>query len=179
MLRTILALACAFPVTVMAQGNGSSNTAKARAALAPFQRLVGTWEGDARVTLVPGAPAQVVRQQEMIALGADGTTMTVHTVARATDGPQKGAIVFQASATVWYDTQINKLRMKARQAAGDSVEADIQVRPDTLIWALPVQGGRIRFTIAHSATDWHEVAHFIRDGAPPFQAMEMRLKKTK
>jgi hypothetical protein len=179
MLRTILALACALPVTAAAQGNGSSATARARAALAPFQRLVGTWEGDARVTLVPGAPAQVVRQQEVFSLGVDGTTMTVQTVARATEGPQKGAVIFQASATVWYDTQLNKLRMKARQAAGDSVEADIAVRPDTLIWSLPMQGGRIRFTIAHSATDWHEVAHFIRDGAPPIQAMEMRLKKTK
>ncbi|HEX6313864.1 MAG TPA: hypothetical protein VFZ73_03360 [Gemmatimonadaceae bacterium] len=179
MLRTILALSCALPLTVLAQGNGASSTARARAALAPFQRLVGTWEGDARVTLVPGAPAQVVRQREEIALGANGTTMTVRTVATATEGPQKGAVIFQASATVWYDTQLNKLRMKARQAAGDSVEADIETRPDTLIWALPVQGGRIRFTIAHSATDWHEVAHFIRDGAPPIQAMEMRLKKTK
>ena len=80
-------------------------------------------------------------------------------------------MVFQASATIWYDSQANRLRMKARQAAGDSVDAEIEVRPDTLIWSLPVQGGRIRFTIAHSATDWHEVAHFIRDGAPPIPAM--------
>ena len=175
MIRTFLTLACLLPSVGLGQGNGGN----ARAALAPFQRLVGVWEGDARVTLLPGAPAQIVRQREAFALGAGGTTMTVQMEARAQDGPQKGNVVFQASGTVFYDEQLNKLRMKARQAAGDSVEATIEVRPDTLIWALPMQGGRIRFTIAHSATDWHEVAHFIRDGAPPFQAMEMRLKKVK
>ena len=59
MIRMVFALACALPAIAVAQGNGS---AKARAALAPFQRLVGVWEGDARVTLIPGAPVQVVRQ---------------------------------------------------------------------------------------------------------------------
>ena len=175
MIRKFLTLACLLPSVGLSQGNA----AKARAALSPFQRLVGVWEGDARVTLLPGAPAQIVRQREEFALGPGGTTMTVQMLARATDGPQKGNVVFEASGTVSYDEQTNKLRMRAKQAGGDSVEATIEVRPDTLIWAIPMQGGRIRFTIAHSATDWHEVAHFIRDGAQPFQAMEMRLKKTK
>lgn len=175
--RFTLCVLFALPSIVLAQG--SPGTTGAKAALAPFQKLVGTWEGDARVTLIPGAPVQVVRQREEITSGPGGTSFTVQTVGRATEGPQKGNVVFQAAATVWYDAQLGKLRMKARQAAGDSVEATIEVRPDTLIWGLPVQGGRIRFTIAHSATDWHEVAHFIRDGAPPFQAMEMRLKKVK
>lgn len=174
MLRILVAVACA---STVAGAQGAA--AKARAALAPFQRLVGVWEGDARVTLIPGAPAQIVRQREEFALGPGGTTMTVKMAATAQDGPQKGNVVFQASGTVFYDDQLNKLRMRARQAGGDSVEATIEVRPDTLIWSLPMPPGRIRFTIAHSATDWHEVAHFIRDGAPPFQAMEMRLKKTR
>jgi hypothetical protein len=175
MISKVVALVCLLPVVASGQGN----SAKAKAALAPFQRLVGVWEGDARVTLLPGAPAQIVRQREEFALGPGGTSMTVQMEARAQDGPQKGNVVFQASGSVFYDDQANKLRMRAKQAGGDSVEATIEVRPDTLIWALPMQGGRIRFTIAHSATDWHEVAHFIRDGAPPFQAMEMRLKKVK
>ena len=173
MIRKVLTLACLLPTVGLSQGNG----ARARAALAPFQKLVGVWEGDARITLVPGAPAQIVRQREEFALGPGGTTMTVQMLARGTDGPQKGNVVFQASGTVFYDDQAQKLRMRAKQAGGDSVEATIEVRPDTLIWALPMQGGSIRFTIAHSATEWHEVAHFIRDGAPPLQAMEMRLKK--
>ena len=175
MITRFVALVCLLPVVA----SGQSNSAKAKAALAPFQRLVGVWEGDAHVTLIPGAPTQVVRQREEIALGPGGTTMTIQMLARAQDGPQKGNVVFQASGTVFYDEQQNKLRMKARQAAGDSVEATLEVRPDTLIWALPIQGGRIRFTIAHSATDWHEVAHFMRDGGQSFQAMEMRLKKVK
>ena len=69
--------------------------------------------------------------------------------------------------------------MIAKTAGSDSVEADIQVRPDTLIWGFPVQGGRIRFTIAYSNTDWHEVGHYIREGMPPIPTIEMRLKKVK
>jgi hypothetical protein len=167
---------CVVPGALTAQGPSAAETSRAKAALAPLARLVGTWEGDAKVILGPG-PAQVVRQREEIALGAGGTVLTVSGIARATEGPTKGNVVFQASATVWYDHEMNKLRMRARRAEGDSVEADIQLRPDSLIWGFPAQGGRIRFTIAYTSTDWHEVVHFIREGGPPIPTIEMRLKK--
>lgn len=177
-LRLTLCLLLVLPSVTLAQSR-APNGAKAKAALAPLAKLVGQWEGEARVTLVPGAPAQTARQRYDITTESGGTVMRVKGVGRSTDGTVKGNSVFEANATVWYDQQQDRLRMMARQAQGDSVEASIEVRRDTLIWALPVQGGRIRFTIAYSNTDWHEVGHFIRDGAPPFQAVEMRLKKIK
>ena len=90
MITRLVGLVSLLPGLALAQGNG----AKARAALAPFQRLVGVWEGDARVTLLPGAPPQIVRQREEFALGPGGTSMTVEMRATATDGPQKGNVVF-------------------------------------------------------------------------------------
>lgn len=176
--RFTLCLLLALPSIALAQGSAPNST-KAKAALAPLAKLVGQWEGEARVTLVPGAPAQTARQRYDVTTESGGTVMRVRGVGRSTDGTVKGSSVFEANATVWYDQQQNRLRMMARQAQGDSVEASIEVRPDTLIWGIPVQGGRVRFTIAYSGTDWHEVGHFIRDGAPPFQAVESRLKKVK
>ena len=176
-LRSTLGMLCLLPSLAVAQGNGSA--AKAKAALAPFAKLVGTWEGDARVTLVPGQPAQVVRQLEEIQLTNDGTVLKVHGVGRATEGPQKGNVVFEANATAWFDPQMNKLRMVAKTATGDSTEASLEFKPDTLIWGFPIQGGRIRFTIAYSDTDWHEVGHFITANGQQFPTVEMRLKKKK
>jgi len=173
--RFTLCLLAALPSAMLAQGDA----AKAKAALAPFAKLVGQWEGDARVTIVPGQPAQVVRQHEDIQLTNGGTVLKVHGVGRSTDAATKGNVVFEANATVWYDNALNKLRMVAKTATGDSTEADIQVRPDTLVWGFPVQGGRIRFTIAFSNTDWHEVGHYMREGMPPIPTVEMRLKKVK
>jgi hypothetical protein len=178
MIRSAVILLCAVPATLFAQGRATTDAARARAALAPLVKLVGEWEGDARVSLVPGAPPQTAKQRYEITTEAGGTMMRVKGVARSADGTAKGGL-FEANAVVWFDQQQNRLRMMARQVQGDSVEATIEVRPDTLIWGFPIQAGRVRFTIAYTSTDWHEVGHFIRDGAPPFQAVEMRLKKIK
>ena len=177
--RLALCALTVLPSALYAQSPGGSDAAKAKAALAPLTKLVGQWEGDARVTMVPGQPAQVVRQHEDITLESGGTVMKVHGVGRSTDAATKGNVVFEAHATVWYDNALNKLRMTAKTATGDSTEADIQVKPDTLIWGFPIQGGRIRFTIAFTNTDWHEVGHYIREGMPPIPTIDMRLKKLK
>lgn len=171
-------LMIALPGITFAQ-NGGGDAAKARAALAPFAKLVGTWEGDARVTLVPGQPAQVVRQREEITLTNGGTVLKVHGVGRATDGEKKGTIVFEANATAWFDAQQNKLRMVAKTATGDSTEASLEFRPDTLIWGFPIQGGRVRFTIHYTDTDWHEVGHWIAPNGAAIPTLDMRLKKKK
>ena len=173
------AFALLIALPAMGSGQGRGDAAKAKAALAPFAKLVGTWEGDARVTLVPGQPAQIVRQHEEITLTNDGTVLKVHGVGRATEGPKKGEVVFEANATAWFDAQQNKLRMVARTATGDSTEASLEFRPDTLIWGFPFQGGRIRFTIHYTATDWHEVAHYITPNGQAIPTVDMRLKKKK
>src|SRR5262245_7790495 len=175
MISGVIALVCLLPAIGLAQ----NDNAKARTALAPFARLVGKWEGDAKVSIVPGAPAQNARQSYEITSEAGGTVIRVHGTGRGTDQAAKGASFFEANATIWFDAQQNRVRMMARQAQGDSVEASIETRPDTLIWSMPMQAGRLRFTIAYTNTDWHEVGHLLREGAPPFQVLETNLKKKK
>lgn len=169
-------LLLALPTAIFAQG---SSNAKAKAALAPFAKLVGTWEGDARVMLVPGQPAQVVRQREDITLTNNGTMLKIVGIGRSTDPGAKDSIVFRGGGRLWYDNAMNRLRLLASANGSDTVEADIQVKPDTLIWSVPVQGGRIRFTIAYSNTDWHEVGHYLMQNGAAIPTVDMRLKKVK
>ena len=176
-LRCTALLLLAFPAVVLAQGNGAD--AKAKAALAPFMKLVGQWEGDARVMIVPGQPAQVVRQREDITLTNNGTMLRIVGIGRSTEPGAKDSIVLRAAGRLWYDNAMNKLRLLATANGSDTVEADIQVKPDTLIWGFPVQGGRIRFTIAYSNTDWHEVGHFLMQNGAAIPTVDMRLKKVK
>jgi hypothetical protein len=111
-------------------------------------------------------------------LGAGGTTLYLKGTGRTTTPAGKDSVVFQATATVFYDNTVSKLRVRAKLAQGDSVLAEVEQRPDTLIYGFPLQSARIRFTIAYSNTDWHEVGHFIPPNGQPIPTVDMKLKKT-
>jgi hypothetical protein len=57
------------------------------------------------------------------------------------------------------------------------VAADVEIRPDTMVWGFAVPGGRVRYVIALTDQTWHETGEFIRDGAPPVRTIEMRLRR--
>jgi hypothetical protein len=174
--RFVFLLLCSIPAIASAQARGTSD-AKAKAALAPLTKLVGQWDGEARVSLMPGQ-SQAVRQHYDVTSGPGGTTLNLKGTGRATTPAGKDSVVFQANATVYYDEAQGKLRVRARTAQGDSVNTDIELKPDTLVWGFPLQGGRIRFTIAYSDTDWHEVAHFVTPNGQSIPTVDMRLKKS-
>ena len=170
--RIAFLLLYTFPLIASAQSD-----AKAKAALAPLSKLVGKWDGEARVSLIPGAPPQVVRQHYDVTSGPGGTTLNLNGISRATTPAGKDSVVLQVNATLYYDDALGKLRVRAKVAQGDSVLADVEQRPDTLIWGFPLQGSRIRFTIAYSSTDWHEVGHLIMPNGQSIPTVDMRLKK--
>ena len=176
--RFVFLLLCTFPALATAQARGGSD-AKAKAALAPLTKLVGQWDGEARVSVVPGATPQVVRQHYDVTSGPGGTTLNLKGIGRTTTPAGKDSIVLQVNATLFYDDALGKLRVRAKTAQGDSVLAEVEQRPDTLIWGFPLQAGRIRFTIAYSNTDWHEVGHLILANGNSLPTLDMRLKKAK
>ena len=51
--RMTFLLLCTFPALASAQARGGSD-AQAKAALAPLMKLVGPWDGEASVSLMPG-----------------------------------------------------------------------------------------------------------------------------
>lgn len=180
--RTAVALLLALlpPLALHAQADPdaeAARVARARAALAPLAALVGEWEGEATV-LEPGGRRLVVSQHEDVVWGAGGTVLIIRGTGRSTEAADRGRIVFEAAAIVWFDQDSGKVRMRTHRGGG-SVEPEMELRPDTLVWGFPVTGGRIRYTIAFDAERWHEVGHFVRAGGQAIQTIEMRLRRTR
>jgi hypothetical protein len=124
----------------------------------------------------PG-PRKRYRQFEDVVHGAGGTVLIVRGTGRSMQAPDSGQVAFEAAAMIWFDPDSSKLRMRAHRAEGLSIVPEIELRPDTLVWGFPVPGGRVRCVIAYNRTDWHEVGHFLREGAAPMLFIDMRLKR--
>lgn len=170
---TLMILA-ATPWVVEAQSpNASALAQRSRDALAPIAKMVGQWAGEARVVEGPGGNIRV-RQFEDVAFGAAGTVIQIRGTGR---DPATDAVSFEAVAMLWFDPQQGKVRMRSHRD-GNSIEPDVEVRPDTLVWSFAMPAGRVRYLIALSDTAWHEVGTFERAGAAPMQILEMRLRRT-
>ncbi|MBX3132252.1 MAG: hypothetical protein KF689_02540 [Gemmatimonadaceae bacterium] len=168
----ILLVVAAAPLHAQAP-DSAALTRRSQEALAPIQRIVGQWIGDARAWEGPGEPISV-RQHEDIVFGARGSIIQIRGTGR---DPRSDAIVFEAAATIWFDPQAGKVRMRTHRD-GNSLEPDIELKPDTVIWGFPVAGGRVRYVIALTDSTWHEVGYYERAGAPPQRTLEMHLRRS-
>jgi hypothetical protein len=166
-------LASLVPAAMAAQApNPSAMAARSREALAPVARIVGQWEGEARVSEGPGEPIRVL-QSEDIVWGAGGTMIFIRGTGR---DPSTRAINFEAAASIWFDPESGRVRMRTHRDGG-SVEPTVEIKPDTIVWSFPVRGGTVRYVIALTDSTWHEEGFFEREGAPPFKMIDMRLRR--
>jgi hypothetical protein len=170
--RPLLVLLLATPLAAQ-DPRAAADIAKAREALKPIARMAGQWAGEAEVRMGPG-PALKVAQSEDISWGASGTVLFIKGTGR---DPGTQAVNFEAAGTIWYDAEAGKLRMRTF-TSGRSVEPELEIRPDTIVWGFPVPGGRIRYTIALTDDTWHEVGDYLADGRPPMRTIDMRLRRT-
>lgn len=164
----------AVPNAVSAQApNPAALAERSRSALAPIAKMVGKWEGEASVVEGPGEPIRVLQSEDIVS-GASGTVIIIRGTGR---DPRTRAINFEAAATLWFDPDANRLRMRTHRD-GRSIEPDVEVKPDTVVWGFAVPGGRVRYVIALTDSTWHEVGTFERTGAAPVQTIDMRLRRT-
>jgi hypothetical protein len=163
------------PLAAQMDPQAPARIARAKAALAPLANLVGEWEGPANA-MVGRGQSRTFTQHELVEWGSMGTAMLVRGTGRSTEPANAGAIEFEATAIIWVNEETGAVQMRTHRD-GRSVELDVEIRPDTIIWGFAVPGGRIRYTIAFTATSWHEVGDFIRDGGQPIRTMEMRLAR--
>ena len=164
------------PMSAIAQAPGAADGSRERAALAPLTRLVGLWEGDAKAMMGRGEMHDA-KQREVVELGNGRTVLIVR--GTGTLPQENNRVIHDAAAMIWFDAAANKLKMRAHRMEGVSVEPDIALAGDTLVWGFAVPGGRIRYTAIFSDTTWHEVGHFLREGMEPVLMLDMRLKKSK
>ncbi len=178
-LRAAAILACGVWPAAIVSGQGdpaadAARVAKAQARLAPLAGLIGQWSGDARTMGPTGA--MVIAQHEDIVWGAERTVMFIRGTGRSTEGANKGEVVFEAAALLWVDPETGTIKMRTHRG-GMTVEPTVEVKPDTLTWSFAAGGGRVRYVIAFSGDAWHEVGHYLREGAAPIQIIDMRLRR--
>lgn len=172
-----LAVAMSADPAVAQDPGAAARVARLREIMAPMAALAGQWEGEGRVSTGPGRPL-VVRQVEDIGWGSGRSVLFIRGTGYSTEAASKDSVVFEAAAVAWADAQAGKVRMRAYRD-GLEVDANIEIRGDTIVWGFPVPGGRVRYVIALTADTWHEVGHFVRDGGGEFPVVELRLKRKK
>lgn len=150
--------------------------ARAQSVLAPIAKLVGTWEGEANAVIERGERLRI-QQVEDITWGASRTVIMLRGTGLSTTDATRGDTVFQAAAMLWVDEVTGAPKMRTHRD-GRSVDAEIEIRPDTLHWGFAVPGGRIRYTIALTDDSFHEVGDYIPERGPPMRTFEMRLRRT-
>lgn len=173
----------AFATVAWAQGASSAaeqakaaeaRAAKARAGLAPLSGLVGRWSGEA--TSMQRIGNLRALQSEDVAWGAAQTVLFIRGTGRALDGPRSGEVIFEAAGVMWFDLDSNQVRVRTHRD-GQVLDVIAEVKPDTMAWGFEVPGGSIRYVIAFGGNRWHEVGHFVRQGAPPFKILDMTLAR--
>ena len=140
--------------------------------------LVGDWRGKASVIVGPGGPVEA-SQHEVVEWAAGGTVLTIAGLGTIIDGGAE-RVVHDAFATIWWDAEANRYRMRAHLANGQAVDAEPVVGADTLVWGFHhPQAGQLRYTITLTADgDWHEIGERSADGKTNWmKIIEMRLTK--
>lgn len=162
--------------TVTAQTTAPNASAEAMRKLG---YLVGDWRGTATVTMGPEGPRQAA-QHETVAWAAGGTVLTISGRGTIVDNGVE-RVIHDAFATIWWDAQGGKYRMRAHLANGEAVDAEPEVTEETLVWGFRhPMAGQIRYTITRTADDdWHEIGERSADGETNWMKfIEMRLTKT-
>lgn len=141
--------------------------------------LVGDWRGKASVMMGPGG-AQEAAQHEVIKLAAGGTVLTITGKGTVIDNGAE-RVVHDAFATLWWDAEANRYRMRAHLATGQAVETEPVVTDSTLVWGFQhPQVGHIRYTISLDGNgDWHEIGERSPDGKTSWMKfIDMRLTRS-
>lgn len=153
------------------------NASVNREAMTKLAGLVGTWEGEASITMGPGGPRKV-HQKEVVRSKLDGTVLYIEGTGTESGADGQPKVVFQALAVAAYDAQAKGYKFHAFRDTGSSTVADAEVTADGMKWGFEDgRGGKIRYTITLKGDTWNEVGDYIAPGQPPRRFFEMTVKR--
>ena len=160
--------------TAFAQAPAPS--AEAVAAMAKLKFLVGSWKGDAVMTMGPGASEEVA-QTEVVESRLDGLLLVVEGVSTSKRPSQ--AVVHHAVALISYDVAAKEYRVVAYRQDGQSVQATAKFLDDGAFqWGFDMPGRSVRYTVTDARGEWHEIGEYSADGKAWTQFLELQLKRT-
>jgi len=171
-----LALSFAAPA-VAADEPGTAN----RDAMKKVAFLAGKWAGEATVQTGKG-PARSIQQTEDIRFRLNGVVLLIEGtgIGKLADSDKEG-IVFNALATLSYDTEAKKFLMRAYTMDGHMVDPDVTVSESGIVWQFtpPRTKAQVRFTLAISGDTWTETGETSFDGKTWNKYLDMKLKRVK
>lgn len=128
-----------------------------REAMRALDFLTGEWTGTASMQY--GGGEETVQQTEWVHLHAGGTVLLIRGQGARVADDGSSHIVHDALATIWYDADAARYRMRTFVGVERTAVPEVEVRPDTLVWMLTAPDGyRTRYTIwRDGAGRWQEI----------------------
>lgn len=147
--------------------------------LAHLHWLVGDWEGSGWMQGPDGRRSEF-EGTERVEPRMDGRVIVVEGAFTADLGPNMGRVPVHQALGVFSHQRGKGVRFSTWTARGGAGEAHAaEVSEGRIVWGYddPRQG-RVRYTITHTSDgEWLEIGETLRDGAPPEQFFEMRLRR--
>lgn len=156
----------------------ASDPVARREAMQRLAFLVGSWSGDARMTLGPGR-TESFRQTEQVRFAVGGQVLVIEGIGRALKDGTPGDTAFQAFGMIdWRPERGYQLRSMTHEGREGTFVVTPLAEGQGFTWGFEVPGGRTRYTIRLTPEgEWHERGEFSRDGQQWFPTMEMRLRR--
>lgn len=168
----LLVPALSLPQVARAQmSSEAAGSAAQRDAIAALDRLDGTWRGEA-VTAGPGGQMSLI-QTERVGSMLGGSIKVIEGRGYNADG----STGFNAMAVISWDEGTGRYTFHS-WANGRSGEFPFETTADGFRWEVPTgPGARVEYVAVVQDGRWHEVGHYIVEGQPPRQIVEMTLTR--
>jgi hypothetical protein len=174
---TLVAVVFVASTSVAADPPGAAH----RQAMKKLDFLAGKWAGEATMQTGKGPPIKV-KQSEDVQFKLGGVVLIIEGtgVGKQKDTEAEG-IVFNALATISYDAETKKYKMRAHRMEGPSVDPEITITENGFVWGFtpPKSKVQIRYTATVKDDKWTEIGEFSLDGKTWTKFLEMNLKRVK
>jgi len=149
--------------------------APVRAGIAQLDFMVGRWRG--RAWQQRGSERVETAMVETVERRLDGTVLLVEGrgAVATPDGGER--VVHHALGIISFDPRSGGYTLRSYLATGQWGDFALSLVDGGVSWTREVPGGRIRNTARYTATEWHEIGEFSRDGTSWSQVMELRLQR--
>lgn len=168
----LLCLAAFCPALTNAQQPSEGDlTATQRSKMIPLEIMDGVWRGTAWTILPDGKKLEMI-QTERIGSMLDGAVKVVE--GRGYDGD--GKVVFNAFATITYDTAAKQLTMHSC-AQGRVGNFKVELMDMGYAWEIPAGPAKIRYVAKIENGKWLEYGERVVPNQEPFRFFEMNLSR--
>ena len=170
----MLCLLAATPCLAGAQAapRADASQDQQRAAMARLGFLVGRWSGPITLTRGPGEPMHLT-QTEQVQMKLGGLLLLIEGTSR----DASGKVLFQALATVAFETATGSYRFRAYND-GRYLDTELAVPKDGFAWSFEAGPAHVTNSMHLTANGaWDETTEVSVSGAPPRQSMQMVLQK--